>query len=157
MRASLDGGLYARSVIDVHAVVESRLRAAGQRYTRNHRAIVETIEEAGRPLSLPELLQRRRDLAQSSAYRSLAVLEAAGIMHRVVTGGDFARFELAQALTDNHHHHRICSSCGAIEDFTLPTEVEAVLDQALGRISRRAAFRVSSHRLDLLGVCARCR
>jgi len=157
MRVNLDSFGRVRSVIDVHAVAEGRLRAEGQRYTRNHRAVTEALDRAGRPLSLPELLRRRRDLAQSSAYRSLAVLEAAGVVHRVVTGGDFASFELAQELTEHHHHHRICSTCGGIEDFTLPADVEAALDKALGRIASRSAFRASSHQLDLLGVCAGCR
>lgn len=144
-------------MIDLHAVVESRLRTDGQRYTRNHQAVVAILEAADRPLSLPELLRRGRGLPQSSAYRSLAVLEAAGVVHKVVTAGDFARFELAQELTQHHHHHRICSSCGDIEDFTLPAEVEAALDRALGRIAKGARFAPSSHQLDLLGRCASCR
>ena len=143
-------------MVDVHAVAEARLRAASQRYTRNHRAVIEAIEGAGRPLSLPELLQHRRDLPQSSAYRSIAVLEAAGIVHRLVTASEFARFELAQDLTQHHHHHQVCSSCGAIEDFTLPPDVEVVLDEALGRIARGRAFTAHAHQLDLLGVCANC-
>lgn len=132
------------------------MQAAGQRYTRNHRAVVETLGRADRPLSLPELLRRRRDLAQSSAYRSIAVLEAAGVVHRVVTGSGFAHVELAQELTDHHHHHRVCTACGDVEDFTLPAPVEAALDKALARVARQASFRVESHQLDLVGRCARC-
>lgn len=141
----------------MHAVAEGRLRGGGQRYTRNHRAVVEALERAGRPLSLPELLTGRRDLAQSSAYRSLAVLEGAGVVHRMATGADFARFELAQDLTEHHHHHRICGSCGTVEDFTLPEAVEAALDTALNRIAKRTGFRPTSHQLDLHGVCDDCR
>jgi Fe2+ or Zn2+ uptake regulation protein len=143
-------------VVDLHAVAQARLRADGQRYTRNRRAVVEVLEQAERPLSLPQLLQRRGELAQSSAYRNLAILEAAGIVHRIVTGDDFARFELAQDLTEHHHHHRICSACGGIEDFTLPAAVEATLDKALGRVANRSRFRPSSHQLDLVGVCEGC-
>jgi len=143
-------------VVDLHAMAETRLRGQGQRYTRNHRAVVEAFDEAGRPLSLPELLQRRRELAQSSAYRSIAVLEGAGVVHRLVTGTDFARFELAQELTEHHHHHRVCASCGEIEDFTLPADLETALDKALGRIAKRVAFVPHSHQLDLVGVCASC-
>lgn len=143
-------------MIDVHAVAETRLRGQGHRYTRNHRAVIEALDEAVRPLALPELMHRRRDIAQSSAYRSVAVLEAAGLVHRLVTASDFARFELAQELTERHHHHRVCSSCGEIEDFTLPPDVEAALDKALDRIAERAAFSAQSHQLDLLGVCAKC-
>ena len=144
-------------MIDVHAVAESRLRGVGQRYTRNHRAVTEALEQADRPLSLAELLHRRRDLVQSSAYRSLGVLESAGVVHRLVSVGDFARFELAQELTEHHHHHRICSACGSVEDFTLPADVETALGKALGRIARRASFAEVSHQLDLIGLCANCR
>jgi Fe2+ or Zn2+ uptake regulation protein len=143
-------------VIDVHGVAEARVRSHGQRYTRNHRAVIDALDRAGRPLSLPELLQRCRRLPQSSAYRSISVLEAAGLVHRLVTASEFARFELAQELTEHHHHHRVCSACGEIEDFTLPAEVEAALDKALGRVARQTAFRAQSHQLDLLGVCANC-
>ena len=143
-------------MLDLHAVVETRLRADGQRYTRNRRAVVDVLERAERPLSLPQLLQKRRELAQSSVYRNLAILESAGIVHRIVAGDGFARFELAQELTEHHHHHRICSSCGAIDDFTLPADVEARLDKALSRIASRARFRPSAHQLDLLGTCAAC-
>src|SRR4029077_8909841 len=104
--ASLGDVASVGPVIDVHAVAEGRLRAEGQRYTRNHRAVVEALDAADRPLSLPELLSLRRDLVQSSAYRSVAVLEAVDVVHRVVTGSEFARFELAQELSEHHHHHR---------------------------------------------------
>jgi Fe2+ or Zn2+ uptake regulation protein len=143
-------------VLEVHAVAEARLRAQGQRYTRNHRAVIEALDRSARPLSLPELLQRRRDLAQSSAYRSIGVLEEAGLVHRLVTAAEFARFELAQQLTEHHHHHRVCASCGRIEDFTLPADVEAALEKALARIAKRAGFTAESHQLDLVGLCADC-
>ena len=144
-------------MVDVHGLAESRLRSDGQRYTRNRRTVVEALDQADGPLSLPQLLQRRRQLAQSSAYRNLAILEAAGVVHRIVASDGFARFELAQEVTEHHHHHRICARCGGIEDFTLPVTVEATLDRALGRIASRSGFRLSSHQLDLLGVCDGCK
>jgi Fe2+ or Zn2+ uptake regulation protein len=143
-------------VIDLHAVAEARLRADGQRYTSNRRLLVDLLGQAGGPLSLPQLLHRRRDLAQSSAYRNLAILESAGIVHRIVTNDEYARYELAQDLTQHHHHHRICSSCGGVEDFTLPGPFEAELEKTLRRVAGRAGFRTESHQLDLLGVCAGC-
>jgi Fe2+ or Zn2+ uptake regulation protein len=143
-------------VVDVHALAEARLRTEGQRYTRNRRALVDALDLAGGPLSLPQLLQRHRQLAQSSAYRNLAILEAAAVVHRIVTSDGFARFELAQDLTEHHHHHRVCSACGLVEDFTLPAALEDSLDRALRRVASKSAFRVSSHQLDLIGVCTGC-
>jgi Fe2+ or Zn2+ uptake regulation protein len=143
-------------VVDIHGLAESRLRAGGHRYTRNRRAVVDALDQAARPLSLPQLLHHHRQLAQSSAYRNLAILEGAGVVHRIVTSDGFARFELAQDLTEHHHHHRICSSCGLVEDFTLPAALEETLEKALRRVATRSAFRVGSHQLDLIGLCTAC-
>jgi Fur family ferric uptake transcriptional regulator len=143
-------------VVDIHGVAEARLRSGGQRYTTNRRAIVAALDQSPHPVSLPQLLSRHRQLAQSSAYRNLAILEVAGVVHRIVTSDGFARFELAQGLTDHHHHHRICATCGSVEDFTLPAAIEASLEQALRRVAKRSDFRADSHQLDLLGVCRSC-
>jgi Fe2+ or Zn2+ uptake regulation protein len=141
--------------IDVHETAASRLRQGEQRYTTSRRAIVATIAAADRPLSLPELLSIRPDLPQSSAYRNLALLEQAGVVRRVMGGGEFARYELAEDLTE-HHHHFICSACGAVQDFTLPADVETTVERALARAAKRSRFAGVHHQLDLVGVCERC-
>ncbi|MCU1451168.1 MAG: Fe2+/Zn2+ uptake regulation protein [Acidimicrobiales bacterium] len=140
---------------DLHATAMTRLRADGQRYTTGRRALIEVLERSERPLSIPELIRGRSDLAQSSAYRNLAVLEQAGIVRRIVTNDEFARYELAEDLTE-HHHHLICSSCGAIDDFTVSAQLEADLERVLTRAATRHKFRAAGHRLDLVGVCSRC-
>ncbi len=142
-------------MVDLHEHVARRLQADDQRYTANRRAVVEALAEARRPLSIPQLLEARRDLAQSSVYRNLTVLERVGAVHRIVTNDEFARYELAEDLT-GHHHHSICAHCGAVDDFRLSPKLEAELDAALRRIAKRQGFRADSHRLDLVGTCTRC-
>jgi Fur family ferric uptake transcriptional regulator len=141
---------------DLHATALARLRADGQRYTTNRRSVVEELERSDRPLSIPELLEAVGDLAQSSAYRTLSVLERVGVVRRLVTHDEFARYELAEDLTE-HHHHLICSRCGTIQDFTVPDSLEADLERCLRRVASRHGFTGPSHRLDLVGTCARCR
>jgi Fe2+ or Zn2+ uptake regulation protein len=140
---------------DLHDVAAGRLEQDGQRYTTRRRALVEILAEADQPLTIPQVLQRRRGLAQSSVYRNLAVLQRAGVVHRIVTTDEFARYELAEDLTE-HHHHLICSSCGDVADFTVPDNLEADLDRALGTVARRTGFTVDHHRLDLVGTCKTC-
>ena len=140
---------------DLHETAAARLRQADQRYTRNRREIVSALAATGRPLSIPELLESHRGLPQSSAYRNLALLESAGVVRRVLGGGEFARYELSEDLTE-HHHHFICSACGAVDDFTLPADVEAQVERALKRVARRSQFTGAYHQLDLVGVCANC-
>jgi Fe2+ or Zn2+ uptake regulation protein len=140
---------------DLHTTAAGRLRADGQRYTTGRRALVELLAEVDQPVTIPQLLEQRRGLAQSSVYRNLAVLERAGVVHRIVTTDEFGRYELAEDLT-SHHHHLICSTCGDVADFTVPAPVEHELESALTRAAKRAGFRASGHRLDLVGTCASC-
>jgi Fe2+ or Zn2+ uptake regulation protein len=141
--------------VDLHATAAARLRDDAQRYTPRRRALVELLAEVDQPLTIPQLLERRAGLAQSSVYRNLAVLERAGVVHRILTADDFARYELAEDLTE-HHHHLICSTCGDVTDFTVPAAVEHELEAALAKVARKAGFEVRHHRLDLVGTCPRC-
>jgi Fe2+ or Zn2+ uptake regulation protein len=143
--------------LDVHATATARLRADGQRYTVGRRALVAALVAAERPLTIPQLLDTGDGLAQSSVYRNLAVLERASVVHRIVTADDFARYELAEDLTEHHHHHLICSRCGDVTDFTLPGPLEDELDAAAAKVARRTGFSVDRHQLDLVGTCPTCR
>lgn len=140
---------------DLHAAVAAHLRRVDQRYTAGRRVLVEGLVEAARPVTIGELLAGRPELPQSTAYRNLAVLEQAGVVRRVVTD-EYSRFELAEELTGTHHHHLVCLSCGAVEDFEPPARVEQSLADAIGGLATRTNFRAETHRLDLLGTCGSC-
>jgi Fe2+ or Zn2+ uptake regulation protein len=139
---------------ELHAAVEHRLRAIGQRYTAKRRALVEALVRARNPVAVPDLTGRR-GLPQSSLYRNLAVLERVGAVHRVVTQEEFGRYELAEDLT-HHHHHLVCRNCGTIEDVTVPTSLERQVQRALAEVEDRTGFSAVSHSLDLIGTCRNC-
>ncbi|MGA0237420.1 MAG: Fur family transcriptional regulator [Ilumatobacteraceae bacterium] len=135
--------------------INALLRRDDQRYTKGRRALVATLRAEGQPVTIPQILDASDGLAQSSVYRNLVVLEEAGVVTRIVTNDDFARFELAEQFT-HHHHHLICSSCGDVVDFSLDDQAEAGLDEALHDVAEQAGFTVEAHRLDLVGTCADC-
>lgn len=140
---------------DLHERVDRRLRDVGQRYTAARRRLVDALGSSDRPLSVPELLKGRRPPPQSSAYRNLSVLEHAGVVQRVVTDEVFGRYELAEGLTE-HHHHLICARCGRVEDVEIPRGLERSIDRTLDGLARHAGFATVSHRLDLIGRCRSC-
>lgn len=141
----------------LHEQAGDRLRAIGHRYTPARRRIVDALSAADQPLTVPQLVDADDALAQSSVYRSLGALADAGVVARVVTGDDFARFELAEPLTDHHHHHLECESCGEVIDVTLPEGLDAALHEALAAVAADAGFEAGHHRVDVVGVCRRCR
>ena len=126
--------------MELHQEVASRLATSGQRYTRTRRRLVEILARAGMPLALPDIVRGRKNLPQSSAYRNLAELEAAGSIRRVAAEDGFARYELAEELT-GHHHHLMCSRCGRVQDLHIPTSLERQLDRTPRRARPRRSVR----------------
>lgn len=141
----------------LHDSAASRLGRLDQRYTRNRRAVVAVLGEAEAPLTIPEILHAAPGLAQSSTYRNLAVLEQAGVVQRIVTGDDHARFELTEQLTGHHHHHLVCDGCGVVVDVALPDALEHELERVANDVATGSDFVLTEHRLDLVGRCTTCR
>ena len=140
---------------ELRALVIARLRQVDQRLTAKREAVVDALALASRPITIAEILNARPGLAQSSVYRNLVVLEQAGIAHRIVTDGEYGRFELAEDLT-GHHHHLICARCGAVEDVPASAGLERSVEHAAAQISADTGFRTQAHRLDLVGLCRDC-
>jgi Fe2+ or Zn2+ uptake regulation protein len=140
---------------DLHGVAERRLRRVDQRYTSGRRAIVELLLSARHPVSIGDIAERLPDLPRSSAYRHLTDLQAAGLIRRVAASDEFTRFELAEDLTE-HHHHLLCVSCGKVIDVTPPAGFEHQVAGAVRDLAAAEGFQPQSHRLDILGLCAAC-
>lgn len=141
----------------LHGEVGARLRDAEQVYTSGRRLLVGMLAEQDRPVTIPELIEVDAALKLSSAYRNLGVLEQVGVVTRVHSGAEHARFELAEDLVGDHHHHLICESCGRVDDFTVTASVERTIDKALDRVAEEHGFVATGHRFDLVGRCEDCK
>jgi Fur family ferric uptake transcriptional regulator len=143
----------------VHAEAIRKFNQHDQRYTSQRRLIVTVLAAADRPLIIQQLIKRasstKKVLAQSSLYRNLVVLENVGVVQRVFSTDEIARYELNDEIL-GHHHHLVCSKCGEVLDVRIPEELELSLDAALLQIAKRSGFKLDQHRLDLIGRCSKC-
>ncbi len=140
----------------VHAAVESRLRDHDARYTKGRRAVVAALTAAKGPLSAAELAAAIGSAVPlSSLYRSLTVLEAAGVVAPHFSGKGLTRHELAEWLL-GHHHHLVCVDCGSVEDVSLPPSYETQIGGLIEQVSRLASFRPLGHVFEIEGRCADC-
>ncbi len=144
--------------MELHEEIALRLARMGQRYTTGRRALVEVLAAAGRPLTVPEVLDgsTNGDLRQSSIYRNLTVLVEGGVVRRVPGGIGHDRFELAEHLA-GHHHHIVCTDCGLVTDIAASPRVERVLAEAARSASAETGYQIVGHSIDLLGLCSSCR
>jgi Fur family ferric uptake transcriptional regulator len=97
-----------------------------------------------------EIVGRVVGVNQSSVYRALRALAAAGVVHEVPRG--FKTFyELGEEFC-GHHHHVVCRVCGrtvAVSD----ERIEAMVTE----LTVGAGMVPVAHYIELYGVCRECR
>jgi len=140
---------------ELHATVADRLAEISYRYTKGRRDLVEVLAHSRRPISIPEIMRKKRSLPQSSVYRNLATLEEARVVRRLPGPDEFARYELSEALSE-HHHHLVCTNCGEVVDYSLAPGLEKTLAKTERDIARSTGFSPQHHELDFLGLCSPC-
>lgn len=141
---------------EIHEHVRRRLAGTRNRYTSGRRDLVELLVDVSRPLTIDELRAEGARQSQSSLYRNLGVLERCDVVRRLPALDDVARFELAEELTE-HHHHVVCERCGRLDDVVLPRELEDALTSAALAVQDQLGYDVDAHRVELVGTCAACR
>jgi Fur family transcriptional regulator, ferric uptake regulator len=132
-------------------VTSAALREAGLRPTRQRTTVLDALH--GRPDAVTaqelhaELRAAGEPVGLTTVYRTLAALAEAGFLDEFPRDGEQA-FRLC---SDAHHHHLICEACNGVEEIAAE-EVERWVDA----VASRRGFRVSAHRADIFGLCARC-
>lgn len=140
---------------DLHESVRRRLADHDIRYTTGRRALVTALVRLAGPETAAELHQIM-DVPLSSLYRSLTVLDEAGVLEKHHDSDGLARFELAEWLT-YHHHHVVCLDCGSVEDVELSAGHEELLEQVATAVAERSGYQATGHNLEVEGICPRCR
>jgi len=136
--------------------LEERLSTRGVRYTGGRRQVVTALQRSDGPKSAAELhVELAGVVPVSSIYRTLAVLEEAGVVEPHHSARGVTRYEIAEWLA-GHHHHLVCVKCGAVEDIALPKDMERQLERLVGEVSELSSFSASGHSLEVDGHCPRC-
>src|SRR5262245_20900635 len=114
--------------------------------------ILDVFLRAERHLSVDDLLQlvqkKRPDIGRTTVYRTLKLLQAAGLAQELALQGE-TRFE--REYNRKHHDHFICNSCGEIFEFTNP-DIERLQDE----VAAHLGFGMQGHRHQIYGLCRRC-
>jgi Fur family transcriptional regulator, ferric uptake regulator len=134
------------------AKAESRLERLcaerGMRMTGQRRTIARVLSEAEDHPDVEEVYRRAsaRDprISLSTVYRTVRLLESAGILERHEFGDGRARYEPAG---HSHHDHLINVKTGEVIEFS--NEQIEKLQEA---VARELGFKLIGHRLELFGL-----
>lgn len=119
--------------------------------TGPRRRIVALLAERGNTTA-HELYDSLRDegsgIGRATVFRTLELLSQLGEIERIHHPDGCHTYVLTKP---GHHHHLICSDCGAVLEFS-----ECRLDEVLESLATRTAFRIDGHWLEVFGLCQGC-
>lgn len=128
-------------------LAQHRLKRSEQR-----EAILDVFVRSERHLSVDDLLRlvrkRHPDVGRTTVYRTLKLLQAAGLASELQLEGR-SRFE--REYKRQHHDHFICRLCGGIFEFSSP-EIERLQEE----VAAGLGFVIEGHRHQIHGRCRRC-
>ncbi|MDY6911610.1 MAG: Fur family transcriptional regulator [Chloroflexota bacterium] len=132
--------------------ITSILSRNGYKLTAQRRAVLDVIVDSQEHLT-PAAVHERvwRDhpgIGLVTVYRTLEMLSEIGLICRVHRGGKSRSYTLAPL---GHHHHLICSQCGAVADFT-----DCDLGKLEQRLAQETGFEIEGHLLQFTGRCQDC-
>jgi Fur family ferric uptake transcriptional regulator len=134
-------------------VVQTALDDAGYRLTGARRSIAALIAAREGHFTAADLVAdaraHRLRIGRATIFRTLDVLADLRAVERI----DLPTGEHAYVACEPvHHHHVVCSNCGASRDVE-----DAGWRAVLSDIERRTGYRIDDHRLELFGRCPDCR
>lgn len=136
---------------DVRAI--ARTLYGGARLSAQRALIAEAIASLPGAFTAEDLheavLRIAPGIGLATVYRALAAMHAVG---SVTTVGERAGSALfARCDRHDHHHHLVCTACGAVVGIDCPLGTETLASAA------RAGHLVTRHEITLYGLCAGCR
>jgi len=128
------------------------LDRGGHRLTGPRRAVADLVAARDGHFTAADLVAdaggRYPGIGRATVFRALDLFASLGLVERVdLPGGEHA-YVACDAV---HHHHAICTGCGRSSDVD-----DGALAAVLGEIGRRSGFHVTTHRLEIFGLCAAC-
>jgi Fur family ferric uptake transcriptional regulator len=134
------------------AAVRQELAARSYRITTQRMAIIKEFAGLRRYVTARELFKRigskRAGIGLATIYRTLEALLAIGAASAL----PHARGETAYLFCAvDHHHHAVCTKCGKVDD--VPCRLLSRLERSL---TADLQFKLTQHRLEFFGICARC-
>lgn len=126
----------------------------GLKNTRQRALIIDTFFGAEGHLSVEDVWSKVREqdarVSVATVYRTMKLLADCGLAQARNFGDGQTRYETAAGR--DHHDHLICTRCHTIVEFE-NDRIESLQD----KVAKRHGFKVTSHKMELYGLCAKCR
>ena len=130
------------------------VKQKGLKYTEQREIVLNILIHAEDHLTAEEVYNEIKsengasNIGIATVYRALSFLEEVDLITSINFGTEGKKYE---SNAKSHHDHLICTECGKIIEF-LDEEIEKRQD----RIAKKNKFKITSHSMQLYGLCSDC-
>lgn len=126
--------------------------AKGMPLTKKREIVINIIEKNPGHMDAEDVYKKAKkkdpSIGMATVYRALKLMSDYNVIERHTFGQEHQHFE---SPTKSHHDHLVCSECGKIEEFSDPS-----LEQLKNDVARQHGFQMTTHKLEIYGICADC-
>ncbi len=134
-------------------ILESYISQHKLKVTKQRRAVLEAFLGIEDHVSAEDLYRIVSDkepkIGLATVYRTLSLLTESGLASELDFGDGQKRYE--HKYLHGHHDHMICTKCGKIIEFH-----NQMIEKLQEKVASEHEFKMTSHKLDLFGVCKDC-
>ena len=135
-------------------VLENYISKHNLKITYQRRTVLKVFLESEKHVSAEELYntisKSEAKIGLATVYRTLTLLMKSGLASEMDFGDGQKRYE--HCYMHDHHDHMLCAECGKIIEFNHP-----LIEKFQDEVAAQNGFTITSHKLDLIGICGDCR
>ncbi len=137
-----------------HEVLEKYIARHNLKITNQRRVVLDSFLKSENHVSAEDLYKMVSEqdpkIGLATVYRTLALFTQSGLATELDFGDGQKRYE--HKYMHSHHDHMICTECGKIVEFNHP-----MIEKLQKEIAAKHGFKMTSHKLDLFGICGQCK
>ena len=130
--------------VDLSYALEDR----GLRRTVARSAVTRRIEQLNDAFTAENLCRDLPDVGRATVYRTIRHLVDAGALCKLPILDGAPMYSIARV---EHHHHTICSRCGAVGEFRHST-----VERVLRSLEKEIDGDIVGHRMEIFITCRAC-
>lgn len=134
-------------------ILESFIKEKSLRYTPQREEILKVFLSVEKHFSVNELhkivKKKNPDIGCTTVYRTMKLLEEAGLCNEIDFGDGISRFE--HRYGHEHHDHLICVKCGSFIEVVKPK-----IEELQEKLAKEKHFTPLRHKLQIFGICGKC-
>ena len=128
--------------------LSNALEDRGLRRTGARAAVTGRIEQLNAAFTAEQLCRDLPGVGRATVYRTIRHLVDAGALCKLPILDGAPMYSIARV---EHHHHTICSSCGAVGEFRHST-----VERVMRSLSKEIDGDIIGHSMEIFITCSSC-